>query len=544
MIEFYRVSKEYHGRRVLKNLSFQIAQGEFVFLTGPSGAGKTTVLKLLYRAEGPGEGQILVNGTNVGAMPPGASPSCGGPMGIVFQDYKLLPSRTVFENVSFVLKFLGVPLAERRRRAYQVLRLVELHHRVNALPEELSGGEQQRVALARALVNEPELLIADEPTGNLDHRLAQEVMRLFSQINVRGTTVLVATHDVNLIRETGRRCLTLDRGGVLEGLVEAALPPQAGWRREGGSSSRLATRTRGEAGRRVRFAPRRGPLGPLAGAPRDDRLDPPDLLLPLPRRPLPPRCGEPRRRRRHAPRGDRRHPVPPPERGRGVEGGPRANARSSRSSSPPSAGLGRGGAGPLRPLVRQPRRRGGDPLRKPVSRRSVELDLLPGAISSAALRPFLANLAASPAVEEVQFDVDWIRRLRGIVRLVAAAGLAAGVFLALGAAFTIANVVRLTILLHRDEIEILRLVGAPEVLIRGPFLLGGVLQGFLGGLAALGFLAIAFRGLLFFVASTENVLLGVFVVRFLSPAICGILVLGGVFAGLLGGTIASRRGHV
>ncbi len=175
---------------------------------------------------------------------------------------------------------------------------------------------------------------------------------------------------------------------------------------------------------------------------------------------------------------------------------------------------------------------------------SVELDLLPGAISSAALRPFLSNLAANPAVEEVHFDVDWIRRLRGVVRLAAAAGLATGIFLALGAAFTIANVVRLTILLHRDEIDILRLVGAPEILIRGPFLLGGVIQGLLGGLVALGLLALAFRGLLFFVASTENVLLGVFLVRFLSPATCGVLVLGGVLAGLLGGTIASRRGHV
>ncbi len=175
---------------------------------------------------------------------------------------------------------------------------------------------------------------------------------------------------------------------------------------------------------------------------------------------------------------------------------------------------------------------------------SIELDLLPGAVSSAALRPFLANLAASPAADEVQFDVDWIRRLRGVVRLVAASGLAAGVLLALGAAFTIANVVRLTILLHRDEIEILRLVGAPEVLIRGPFLLGGVLQGLLGGLAALGLLAVTFRGLLLFVASTENVLLGVFVVRFLSPATCSVLVLGGIVAGFLGGTIASRREHV
>ena len=175
---------------------------------------------------------------------------------------------------------------------------------------------------------------------------------------------------------------------------------------------------------------------------------------------------------------------------------------------------------------------------------SVELDLLPGATASAALRPFLANLAARPAVEEVQFDVDWIRRIRGVVRLVAASGFAAGVLLALGAAFTIANVVRLTILLHRDEIDVLRLVGAPEVLIRGPFLLGGVLQGLLGGLLALGLLGLAFRGLLLFVATTENVLLGVFVVRFLSPATCGVLVVGGILAGLLGGSIASRRKHV
>ena len=132
----------------------------------------------------------------------------------------------------FVQKFLGVPAAERRRRAYQTLRLVELHHRMSALPEELSGGEQQRVALARALVNDPVLLVADEPTGNLDHRLAQEVMKLFVEISLQGTTVLVATHDQELVKASGRRCLTLDGGQVVEGLVEAALPPQASHRRE------------------------------------------------------------------------------------------------------------------------------------------------------------------------------------------------------------------------------------------------------------------------------------------------------------------------
>jgi cell division transport system ATP-binding protein len=227
LIEFHRVAKEYHGRRVLRDVTFKVGKGEFVFLTGPSGAGKSTLLKMLFRAETPSEGQILVNGMNVGAMPQHRVPELRRSMGIVFQDYKLLATRTVFENVAFVLKFLGVPLSERKRRAYQMLRLVELHHRLSALPEELSGGEQQRVALARALVNDPELLVADEPTGNLDHRLAQEVLNLFTQINVRGTTVLVATHDQELIKKSGRRCLTLDRGRVVEGLVEAALPPAA-----------------------------------------------------------------------------------------------------------------------------------------------------------------------------------------------------------------------------------------------------------------------------------------------------------------------------
>ena len=222
MIEFYRVTKEYHGRRVLKDVTFQVRKGEFVFLTGPSGAGKTTLLRLIYRAERPSDGQLIVNGMNVSAMRPSRVPSLRRSMGVVFQDYKLLPARTVLENVTYVLKFLGETPAERRRRAYQVLRMLELHHRMSAFPEELSGGEQQRVALARALVNDPSLLIADEPTGNLDHRLALEVMKLFSDVNVRGTTVLVATHDQDLIRRAGRRCLTLEKGQIVEGLGEGS----------------------------------------------------------------------------------------------------------------------------------------------------------------------------------------------------------------------------------------------------------------------------------------------------------------------------------
>jgi cell division transport system ATP-binding protein len=244
VIQFYRVAKEYSGRRVLKDATFQVKKGEFIFLTGPSGAGKSTILKMLFRAERPSDGQILVNGMNVGAMPERRVPELRRSMGIVFQDYKLLASRTVLDNVTFVLKFLGVPAAERRRRGYQTLRLVELHHRLSALPDELSGGEQQRVALARALVNDPHLLIADEPTGNLDHRLAAEVMKLFADINHRGTTVLVATHDQDLVKQSGRRCLTLDRGRVVEGLVEAALPPQA--------ATKLETRLEGDPDSRDR----------------------------------------------------------------------------------------------------------------------------------------------------------------------------------------------------------------------------------------------------------------------------------------------------
>ena len=209
-------------------MTFQAKKGEFLFLTGPSGAGKSTLLRLIFRAEKPDRGpdhrERDERERHAGVARPDRSAARWASSS---RTTSSCPRRTVLENVTYVQKFLGVPAAERRRRAYQTLRLVELHHRMSALPEELSGGEQQRVALARALVNEPVLLVADEPTGNLDHRLASEVMKLCRTSSVRGTTVLVATHDQDLIRAAGRRCLTLDRGRVVEGLVEAALPPQA-----------------------------------------------------------------------------------------------------------------------------------------------------------------------------------------------------------------------------------------------------------------------------------------------------------------------------
>ncbi len=229
MIQVFHVSKEYgRYRHALTDVTFDVARGEFVFLTGPSGAGKTTLLKLLFRDELPSEGQIVVNGRNIGVLPNSKLPYFRRTVGIVFQDFKLIGRKTVFENVAFVQNILGTPLAEQKRRAYQVLRQVGLHYQMNAYPTELSGGEQQRVAIARALVNEPQLLLADEPTGNLDPALSEEIMHLFAEINVRGTTVMIATHDISLIRRMGKRVLTLERGRLREQEAPASLvlPPR------------------------------------------------------------------------------------------------------------------------------------------------------------------------------------------------------------------------------------------------------------------------------------------------------------------------------
>jgi cell division transport system ATP-binding protein len=213
MIQLFSVSKKYGTfRDALLDVTFRIAPGEFVFLTGPSGAGKSTLLRLLFLEEPPTSGQILVNGRNIGVLPQSQIPHLRRTMGVVFQDFKLIARKTVFENISFVQNVLGLARAEQKRRAYHVLKRVGLHHQMNAYPDELSGGEQQRVAIARAIVNEPTLLLADEPTGNLDPVLAEEIMRLFVEINIRGTTVVVATHDLEMIRRMGKRALTLERG--------------------------------------------------------------------------------------------------------------------------------------------------------------------------------------------------------------------------------------------------------------------------------------------------------------------------------------------
>ena len=217
MIETHHLSKIYsRGLYALRDLTLTIDKAEFAFLTGPSGAGKSTFLRLLLLQERPSEGEIFVNGQNLATLNRREIQEYRRGIGFVFQDFKLITSRTVLENISFVPEVLGVPAAQQRRRAFQVLKWVGLQHRMNAFPLDLSGGEQQRIAIARALVNDPVLVIADEPTGNLDPDLSLEIMNLFREINAGGTTVLVATHDRELIRLVGRRTITLDQGKIAE----------------------------------------------------------------------------------------------------------------------------------------------------------------------------------------------------------------------------------------------------------------------------------------------------------------------------------------
>jgi cell division transport system ATP-binding protein len=217
VIETQHLSKLYgRGLYALHDLSLKVDNGEFVFLTGPSGAGKSTFLRLLLMQELPSDGEIFVNGHNLSRLTRRERQEYRRGIGFVFQDFKLIPTRTVLENISFVSEVLGVSPAQQRRRAFQVLKWVGLQHRINAYPAELSGGEQQRVAIARALVNDPPLLIADEPTGNLDPDLSLEIMNLLREVNAGGTTVLVATHDRELIRLVGRRTVTLEQGKVVE----------------------------------------------------------------------------------------------------------------------------------------------------------------------------------------------------------------------------------------------------------------------------------------------------------------------------------------
>ena len=215
MIQLFHVTKRWSDDPpVLDDVTLRVEKGEFVWLTGPSGAGKTTLLRLLFAADDPSSGQIIVGGRNVNRISAGAVPYLRRNIGVVFQDFKLLANRTALENVGFALEVQGASDAEIRERAVRRLGQVGLKHKAHSLPARLSGGEQQRVAIARALVNEPAIVLADEPTGNLDAGLTDSILQLLFDANARGSTVVVATHDRSLLSRYQRRTIRLDRGKV------------------------------------------------------------------------------------------------------------------------------------------------------------------------------------------------------------------------------------------------------------------------------------------------------------------------------------------
>ena len=217
MIRLFHVTKEYGGARpALEDVSLEVPKGEFVYLTGPSGAGKSTLLRLIMAAETPTEGQVLVGGKNLGRLRASALPYLRRNLGVIFQDFKLLAGRTAFDNVALALEVVGTPPRELHRKVLAGLRQVGLADREGTPVERLSGGEQQRVAIARALVNDPQVLLADEPTGNLDAERTAEVMELLTRANARGATVLVATHDPSILKRFPRRTIRLEGGKVAE----------------------------------------------------------------------------------------------------------------------------------------------------------------------------------------------------------------------------------------------------------------------------------------------------------------------------------------
>lgn len=220
MISFRSVSKVYPKSIVaLRNINLDIAKGEFVFVIGPSGAGKSTLLRLLYRDETPTSGSVMVFGSDVGQLRPRQVPFLRRHIGVVFQDYKLLPDRTVYENVAFALRVTEVAPRDIRRRVVASLQTVGLADRVKAIPSQLSGGEQQRVAIARAIVGRPQLVIADEPTGNLDPQTAHDIMHRLLDVNRMGTTVVVATHASTLVDEMRQRVVAVQDGHVKSDVV-------------------------------------------------------------------------------------------------------------------------------------------------------------------------------------------------------------------------------------------------------------------------------------------------------------------------------------
>lgn len=216
MIQMFGVSKTYNnGTVALSDITVNIDKGEFVFVVGPSGAGKSTFIKMIFREELPTEGRLVVNGRNVCEIPMAEVPYLRRSLGIVFQDYRLLPNKTIHENVAFAMRVIEAPRREIQKRVNTVLDLVGLRHKARHYPTQLSGGEQQRVAIARAIVNRPTIVIADEPTGNLDPDTSWEIMKIFERVNKNGTTVVMATHDKTIVDAMKKRVIAIERSRIV-----------------------------------------------------------------------------------------------------------------------------------------------------------------------------------------------------------------------------------------------------------------------------------------------------------------------------------------
>lgn len=215
MIQFQKISKHYDNQTALRDLTFSVEKGEMVFITGPSGSGKTTLLKLVYLAEKPDEGTISIGKWETGKIKESDVPRVRRDMGFVFQDFRLLNNRNIFDNVALALRIRGVDEKEVKMRVFESLKSVNLRHKTDSYPAALSGGEQQRVVIARAIVSEPTIILADEPTGNVDPDTAAGIVRTFKNINIKGTTILIATHNRELFRNTGRKVLKLDSGNLV-----------------------------------------------------------------------------------------------------------------------------------------------------------------------------------------------------------------------------------------------------------------------------------------------------------------------------------------
>jgi cell division transport system ATP-binding protein len=215
MIQFQKVSKHYGNQTALRDITFSVEKGDMAFITGPSGSGKTTLLKLIYLAEKPDEGTISIGEWETERIKESDIPIVRRNMGFVFQDFRLLDNRNVFDNVALALRIRGVDEKEVKTRVFESLKSVNLRHKTDSHPAALSGGEQQRVVIARAIVSEPAIILADEPTGNVDPDTAAGIVKTFKDINIKGTTILIATHNRELFRNTGRKVLRLDNGNLV-----------------------------------------------------------------------------------------------------------------------------------------------------------------------------------------------------------------------------------------------------------------------------------------------------------------------------------------